>query len=263
MLLGSVNLSAAAPQEEESSNVLTGILTMLSAFSVEFIKNQRYELETGIINTGYNDICVPGEGGNLFSMKDDLKPDPAYHFRFRLIQPLAEKHRLIFMYAPLKVKYSGSINQDIAFANEPYFPQGTELDGEYRLDTYKQSYMFDLLSRKNTVLSAGASVQIRDEAIILKGGERYGKRADNNVVFSANLKVLRAINEKVSLQAEGDVLIDSKNRAEDIFLGVSYKILKDSRLNVGYRLIERETNKSEIYNSAMFHLLTVGIDLNP
>lgn len=138
-----------------------------------------------------------------------------------------------------------------------------DFDGEYRLDTYRQTYMFDLLTLKNTVLGAGASVEIRDEAIKINGADRYGRKTDTNVVFSVNFRAQSNLNEKLALVADGNVLIDSKNRAEDIFLGASYKILKDSRLNVGYRLIERETNKSEIYNSAMFHLLTVGIDLNP
>ncbi|MFO7660330.1 MAG: hypothetical protein R6V77_05405 [Candidatus Cloacimonadaceae bacterium] len=271
LLTGSVNLSAAAPQEEESTNVLTGILNMLSAFSVEFIKNQRYEVETGLINTGYNDVRVPGEGGSLFSMKDDLKAKQAFHFRFRLTQPLAAKHRLIFMYAPLKVKSSGRIDREYA---EEFFEfqdmqvpadlvPSIDFDGEYRLDTYRQTYLFDLLTLKNTVLSAGASVEIRDEAIKIYSADRYGRKTDTNVVFSVNFRALTNLNEKLALVANGNVLIDSKNRAEDIFLGASYKILKDSRLNVGYRLIERKTDKPEIYNSAMFHLLTVGIDLNP
>lgn len=266
-----LNLKAAAPQEEESTDILTGILTMLSAFSVEFIKNQRYEIETGLINTGYNDVRVPGEEGNLFSLKDDLKPEQAFHFRFRLTQPLAAKHRLIFMYAPLKVKSSGEIERentgdDFVF-QEMLVPadliSDITFEGEYRLDTYRQTYLFDLLTLKNTVLSGGASVEIRDEAIKINNADRYGRKTDTNVVFSVNFRAQSNLNEKLALVADGNVLIDSKNRAEDIFLGASYKILKDSKFNIGYRLIERETDKPEIYNSAMFHLLTVGIDLNP
>jgi len=266
-----LNLKAAPVPEEEDTSALKGILTLLSAFSIEFIKNQRYEFETGIITTGYNDIQIPGNSGSLFSLSDDLKADMSYNFRFKLVQPIAEKHRLIFMYAPLKIKSSGKIQK---IYQEEFFEFGEmsiptnqvpdlDFNGEYRLDTYRQSYMYDIIKLSKTQISAGASVEIRDEAIKLTGGDYYGKRSDSAVVPSVNLKIVNALNDKISLLAEADVLIDSKNRAEDIYLGMSYKILKDSKLNVGYRILERKTDKAEIFNSAVFHYLTIGVDLNP
>lgn len=258
-----IGLFAAAPVEEESSgSILTGLLTMLSIFSPEFVKNQRYDIETGLVATGKNDVRIPGATGTNFSLKDDFDAKSALHFRFKLVQPLAEKHRLVFTYAPLKVTSSGKTKRDI-FLGDAHFVPGLNLEGEYRLDTYRQSYILDLMKNAKTAFSVGASVEIRDEAIKLAGDDYYGKRIDTNIVFLANAGLKSQISKNSSLLIEGDFLIDKDNSCNDLYLGMYNRILKDSGFKYGYRIIQRKTDKDTIHNNAIFHFLTIGIDLNP
>jgi hypothetical protein len=262
LLFVKTNLKAAAPVEEESSgSILTGLLTLFGLFSPEFIKNQRYDIETGLMMTGKNDVRVPGNSGTNFSLTEDFDAKAALHFRFKLVQPLAEKHRLIFTYAPLKVTSTGTTKDDIHFGGSHFIPN-LNLTGEYRLDSYRQSYMLDLVKLAKTSVSVGASVEIRDEAVKLSGSDYYGKRADTNVVFLANAGWKSQLSSKTSLLIEGDFLIDKDNSCNDIYLGMYNKFLKDSGFKYGYRIIQRKTYTESIHNNAVFHFLTVGVDLN-
>jgi hypothetical protein len=268
----SFNLQAApvAPADDNTS-ILTGLGTFLTAFNLSFLANQRYEFETGLVYAGYNDVRIPGSSGTLFSLTDDLKDEQSYHFRFRLIQPIAQKHRLIFTYAPMKLKSRGKLDNS-PIPGDLYFGDlmvpadllsSMEFEGIYRLDSYRQTYLYDVMKLSNSQISLGLSAEIRDEAITLKSGDYSGKRSDNNLIILGTFSVSGQITQKINFLVEGDILFDSKNRAEDVYFGTYWKILKDSKFKIGYRIIERSTDKDDIYNRAMFHFLTVGVDLNP
>jgi hypothetical protein len=266
---GTANLSAAA-EEVDDTSILKGLGTFFTTFNLGFLANQRYELETGFISTGKNDIRVPGEGGDMVSFKDDLKEDIGIHFRFRLTQPLAEKHRLVFTYAPMKISSSGKFSP--AAAGEFFTFAGMEIpsdlastlefDGEYRLDSYRQAYIFDVANISGIGVSFGVAAEIRDEAVTLKSGDYFGKRADNNVVALASVGLNRIHNAKTSFLAEADILIDAQNPSLDLYLGSTRLIKESSRFKVGYRLVQRSTDSSSFYNKAMFHMLTIGLDID-
>ena len=42
-----------------------------------------FDLETGIVSTGYNDVRIPNNGGTFFSLKDDLNPKSKLFYRLR------------------------------------------------------------------------------------------------------------------------------------------------------------------------------------
>jgi hypothetical protein len=266
---GTANLSAAA-EEVDDTSILKGLGTFFSTFNLGFLANQRYEIETGLIVTGLNDIKVPGDSGDLISYKDDLKAETGFHFRFKLTQPLAEKHRLVFTYAPMKIKSSGQFTANSA---GEFFTFGgmmipsdlvsnLDFDGEYRLDSYRQGYIFDVANISGTTVSLGLAAEIRDEAVILKSGDYYGKRADNNIIALASLGLGRAINAKTSFLAEGDIMIDAQNPSMDLYLGVTRLIKQESKVKAGYRMMQRSMDNSSFYNKAMFHFLTVGLDID-
>jgi hypothetical protein len=271
LVLVSFNLQAAPVAPTDTSpSILEGLGTLFSAFNLGILANQRYEIETGFIQAGYNDVSVPGTGSR-FSLTKDLKAEQTFHFRYRLIQPLAVRHRLIFTYAPMKITSKGNFDNadipgDLYFA-EMMMPAdmlpGREFQATYRLDSYRQSYMFDILKMPTSSLGLGLSVEIRDEAIAMQSGDYMGKRSDNKVIFLGNFSVTHQINPRMNFLAEGDIVLDAKDRTADIYLGVNWKILKDSKFKVGYRVIQRTTDTADLYNKAMFHFLTAGIDLNP
>ncbi|GEM_PF-2939250 len=266
---GTANLSAAA-EEVDDTSILKGLGTFFSTFNLGFLANQRYEIETGLIVTGLNDIKVPGDSGDLISYKDDLKAETGFHFRFKLTQPLAEKHRLVFTYAPMKISSSGRFAPDTAgefftFAGME-IPSGLastlDFDGEYRLDSYRQAYVFDVANISGMGISFGVAAEIRDEAVTLKSGDYYGKRADNNIVALASVGLNRVYNAKTSFLAEADILIDAQNPSLDLYLGATHLIKESSKVKAGYRLVQRSVDSSSFYNKAMFHMLTVGLDID-
>ncbi|NNJ51549.1 MAG: hypothetical protein HKP17_00020, partial [Ignavibacteriaceae bacterium] len=40
------------------------------------------DIETGAVFSGYNDVRIPGNGGTLFSLSEELEADPGIFYRY-------------------------------------------------------------------------------------------------------------------------------------------------------------------------------------
>ena len=90
--------------------VLLFIITCLTtSLKAQVILN----VESGVVNTGYNDVRIPGNEGTFISLKDDLIPSSEFYYRLRLNYTFGSAHTLSLLYAPLTVKSYGRINKEI------------------------------------------------------------------------------------------------------------------------------------------------------
>ncbi len=62
------------------------------------------DAEAGPVWSGYNDIRIPGKGGTLFSLSEDLKADAGLFVRARLTWQFKPRHALSIFAAPLSLK---------------------------------------------------------------------------------------------------------------------------------------------------------------
>ena len=74
----------------------------IMSFNVFSLNGQAsFDLETGAVGTGYNNVRIPGDQGTLFSLKDDLVSKTEIFFRLRVNYTIKSRHTLSLLYAPL------------------------------------------------------------------------------------------------------------------------------------------------------------------
>lgn len=90
------------------------LIILLGFSSKNLLKAQSsIVFETGLVQTGYNEVRIPGNGGTYFSLKDDLNPESKLFYRVRFSHTFNTKHTLSALYAPLLVKSEGEFTKDV------------------------------------------------------------------------------------------------------------------------------------------------------
>ena len=123
-----------------------GLLLVASLFlflegGAEAEAQTQFDFETGPVFTGQNDVRIPGDGGTLFSLKDDLIAETTVYVRLRLGHTFNEAHTLSLLLAPLSIESKGSIKEDVYY-NGTTFPSDTPLKGTYQFNSYRLTYRY-------------------------------------------------------------------------------------------------------------------------
>ena len=92
------------------------LLILLPAASV--LAQVELDIETGGVFSGYNDVRIPGEGGTLFSLSEELKADPSVFYRIRVFYDLNPRHHLGVLFAPLTIHPAGELDRDLIFEGQ-------------------------------------------------------------------------------------------------------------------------------------------------
>ena len=72
-------------------------LALIISFNVLSLNGQAsFDLETGAVGTGYNNVRIPGDQGTLFSLKDDLISKTEIFFRIRVNYTIKSRHTPVF-----------------------------------------------------------------------------------------------------------------------------------------------------------------------
>ena len=258
---GEVNSSDQALHEKESAADEAFIYSVLD-FIVPTKNNQRkIEIETGLAFTGYSDVRIPGDSGTKFSLSNDLKAEVTPAFRFRISQRFGERHNISVLAAPLHVVSQGTIDRKIDDFAGVDFDAGTELKGTYWFNSYRLTYRYDLVNNFTTEFGIGFTAKIREAGIMLESDTDKAKKTNVGFVPIINFRYNRYLGKNWFLLIEGDALAAPQGRAEDIYAGVKYKLADWVKLKAGYRLLEGGADNDEVYNFALFHYATLGIEL--
>src|SRR4030043_1470090 len=102
------------------------------------------DIETGAVFSGYNDVRIPGKGGTLFSLSEELEADPSVFYRIRVFYDFNPRHHLGVLFAPLTIHPEGQLNRDVVFEGET-FPAGTPLEATYKFNSYRLIYRYDFV----------------------------------------------------------------------------------------------------------------------
>lgn len=231
---------------------------LLSCTTFSLVAQPALDLETGLVFTGYNDVRISGDAGTFFSLKDDLSAKPTLFLRFRANYILNSRHYFSLLYAPLQLKYTGQIDQPIAF-QETLFPGQTELIGDYKFNSYRFTYRFDFVHRPKFQFGMGFTAKIRDARIALSSEGLSDEKVNVGFVPIVNFRLLWQINEKFGLLLDGDALASPQGRAEDVLLAVTYGISERLSFRAGYRILEGGADNRTVYNFSMFHYASFGV----
>ena len=117
-------------------------------------------LESGTFFTNINDIRN-GNNGTLFSLKNDFQTPVSPFLRLRVGYLINGKNHFSVLYAPLKIRVTGTIEKDILFEGE-YFKANIPIEAVYKFNSYRLTYNRRIISKDNFKFGLGLSVKIRD-----------------------------------------------------------------------------------------------------
>lgn len=216
------------------------------------------DAEAGAAFTGYNDVRIPSDSGDFFSLADDLVPRAAPVLRLRFGASRG-RHTLLALAAPLTVRGEGTLGRDILFHGKR-FPAGTGINSSYRFDSYRLTYRYRLKDGPRLILAAGLTAKVRSADITLMSDSAFARRSDLGVVPLINFWADYSLGERSGLLAEGDALWSPYGRAEDLLVAYRYRPAENYAFRVGYRLLEGGADGGgKVYTFSMFHYLTAGV----
>lgn len=239
-------------------NVLLSILLLYSGISANIISKMEIDLESGLVQTGYNDVAIPGNSGDRFSLNQDLKAENPLFFRFRLNYHVSDKSEFSLLYAPLTIKSSGKFDQDINFDNV-IFAANDAIDATYTFNSYRLTYIYRLLKNDRWQLKMGLTGKIRDAEIKLKSAAESASKTNVGFVPIIHFSGRYELSEKINLELSGDALAAPQGRAEDVLAAFFYQVSPKLELKLGYRLLEGGSDNDEVYTFALIHYAVIGL----
>lgn len=231
---------------------------ILSAFVLPANGQASFDLETGVVGTGYNNVRIPGGQGTLFSLKDDLISKTKIFFRLRASYTIKSRHILSLLYAPLETVSKGNLSSEIFFEGET-FPANTDLTGAYKFNSYRLTYRYEIFLKPGFEFGLGLTAKIRDARISLASAGTESEKTNTGFVPLINFRMLWMPEEKFGILLEGDALAAPQGRAEDILIAATYRFSDRLGIKAGYRILEGGADNDEVYNFALFNYASAGI----
>ncbi len=234
-------------------------VALLSLPAIPVASQAFLEVEGGAAFTGYNDVRIPADSGTRLSLADDLSPDPALALRLRLGYTFADRHTTTVLIAPLTVRSSGTLVEDVSYQGKT-FAAGERVDAVYRFDSYRLTYRYSFIKTEKLTAAAGLTGKVRSADIALMSDSGYAHRDDLGVVPLVNLWVQWKFAEPFSLLLDADALWSPFGRAEDALLAVQYHMKENIAFRLGYRVLEGGSDGGgDVYTFALFNYVTAGI----
>jgi len=234
------------------------LVTTVAALPIMAEARLSVDIEGGMVGSLYNDVRIPGDEGTLFSLTDDLSTESAPYFRARLTYTIADRHTLSALYAPLTLEAGGAAPSDIVYEGET-FPEGADLNGRYTFNSYRLTYRYEFTPRGKWSYGLGFTGKIRDAEVIVDNDELESAKTNVGFVPLLNFRIRYDATDVLAVSLEGDALAAPQGRAEDVMLGVHYRVSDSVELRGGYRFVEGGADNDEVYNFAFLSYAMVGV----
>jgi hypothetical protein len=215
------------------------------------------DVETGPVFSGYNDVRIPGKGGTLFSLSEQLQAENEFFYRIRAFYDFNPRHHLGVLLAPLSINSTGRLASDLIFAGKT-FPANTPLDAIYKFNSYRLIYRYDFLRKEKIELGIGFTAKIRDAKIEVRGNGIESVKENVGFVPIAHFRLLWNFSGKFAFLLDGDALAAPQGRAEDVLAALTAQVSDRLDLKFGYRLLEGGADNDEVYTFALFHYAALG-----
>jgi hypothetical protein len=215
-------------------------------------------VESGAFFTGMNDIRN-GNNETLFSLKNDFQTPVSPFFRLRVGYLSNGKDYFSFLYAPLKILETGTIEKDILFDGKT-FEANIPIEAVYKFNSYRFTYNRRIINKDNFKLGIGLSAKIRDAGVSLKNSALLSENFTIGFAPLINLIANWDIAQKMGVDFFGEGLAASKGRAIDLSLSGRYSFSKNLQGNIGYRLLEGGANGTNGYNFIELHFIFASLN---
>ena len=242
----------------KKKGILLTLIAILLIICVPHVFSQvEFDVETGAVFSGYNDVRIPGDEGTLFSLSEELDADTEVFYRVRLFYDFNERHHLGVLYAPLSINSSGELDRDLIFQGET-FPANTPLETIYKFNSYRLIYRYDFLRKEKIDLGIGFTAKIRDAKIEVKGDGMSSKKSNVGFVPILHFRLLWKFNQNVAFLLDGDALAAPQGRAEDVLAALKMRVSDRLDLKLGYRILEGGADNDTVYNFSLINYASIG-----
>ncbi len=215
-------------------------------------------LESGAFFTGINDIRN-GNNGTIFSLKNDFQTPISPYLRLRVGYTLNKKNHFSFLYAPLKIAETGTLEKDILFDGKN-FKATIPIEAVYKFNSYRFTYNRRIISKDNFKFGLGLSAKIRDAGVSLKNRELLRENFSTGFAPLFNLSANWDIAQKMGVDFFVEAIAASKGRAIDLSLSGRYNFSNNLHGNIGYRLLEGGANGTNRYNFIQLHFVFASLN---
>ena len=215
-------------------------------------------LESGAFYTGMNDVRN-GNNGTLFSLKNDFHTPVSPFWRLRVGYLSNGKNHFSFLYAPLKIVETGTIENDLLFDGKN-FKANLPIEAVYKFNSYRFTYNRIIISKDHFKFGLGLSAKIRDAGVSLKNRELVSENFSIGFAPLINLLANWDISQKMGVDFFGEGIAASKGRAIDLSLSGRYSFTKNLQGNIGYRLLEGGANGTNRYNFIQLHFIFASLN---
>lgn len=239
------------------------ILTVILLLSINPLFAQLHiSAECGVVFNGYNNVQVPGNSeGTRISLTDNFEQDNILYFRTRVGYLIKKHHDIYVTVAPLKLYGQGSFSQPVEFGGITY-AANTGTDALYQFSTYRLTYRYLFYFGERTILGVGATGLLRNAEVRLRQGNNIANTTDLGFVPLLSIYFEgEMVQDKLSFVLDVDALVGPQGRAEDGFAGLRYYPTPDINLQAGYRLIEGGADVDQVYNFALLHFVSLGMQV--
>lgn len=165
--------------------------------------------------------------------------------RLRAGYVLNGKNHFSFLYAPLKIVETETLENDILFDGKN-FKANILIEGVYKFNSYRFTYNRIVISKDNFKFGLGLSAKIRDTGVSLKNRELLSENFSIGFVPLINILANWNIFQKMGMDFLGEGIAASKGRAIDLSLSGRYSFTKNLQGNIGYRVLEGGANGTDI-----------------
>ncbi len=219
------------------------------------------EVETGLSINSYNNLRFPN-GANAMAdeltITDELGSSNTFFYRLRAGYTINKKHTVSALYAPLTFNYSGAFSRDY-IVGENTFLANTPIDASYKFNSYRITYRYEWFNEGAWHFGIGLTGKIRDARIAVNSGNKNSETTDLGFVPLINFRLMYYNQSSIIGLLEGDALVGTQGRAEDVFLGILYRFNPKTYLKIGYRVLEGGADVEQVLNFSLIHYASVGL----
>lgn len=243
-------------------NYLAAILLIILVWTSNVHAQVSFDVEAGIVATGYNDVRIPGDTGTFLSFSDELSSNAKFFSRIKVGYRIGERHEVLALFAPLEFSYRATVDRDIDFQGKTFLA-GTNIDATYKFNSYRLSYRYLWIQNQKFHFYAGVTLKVRDANIGLTGlPEQEAVKTDLGVVPLINFYLHWKPTSRLGLLLDGDALAAPQGRAEDVLVAATLKLTESFTVKAGYRLLEGGADNATVYTYSMFNYGVFGVIIN-
>lgn len=219
------------------------------------------ELESGAVWSGSNDVRIPGKGGTLLSLSEDLSTESGPYWRARLGWNPDGRHHLRALWAPLELRANGAVDRPVRFQGTE-FPAGADLEARYRFDSYRLTYRYDLHASARGLVGLGFTAKIRDAEVSLSGEGLSARKTNTGFVPLLHFLGEWRWHPRWSVLLDADALAAPQGRAEDVLFALRRDFGRSVTLTGGYRFVEGGADNDEVYSFAWIHYASLALGVS-